>query len=209
MASADLEQTATRLSMCLRRAADTDGTRPWYPVILRLLARGKPASPAQIAEAVGAPVEKVRERLGTMTDVETDDEGNLVGMGLTLRPTQHRFIVGGRQLYTWCALDTLMFPPLLGEAATVESPCRATGETVRVELGPEGVQRVTPPEAVVSIVVPEECCSTIRGSFCNEVHFFRSREAAADWQREHQEAVIVTVEEGFTLGRLLNRVLKK
>jgi len=139
-----------------------------------------------------------------MSDVETDSDGNVVGMGLTLRPTSHKFRIGGPQLYTWCALDTLMYPPLLGEAATVESPCRATGEPVRVEIGPEGIRTVEPEDAVVSIVVPEDCCATVRGSFCNEVHFFASRDAASGWLGDHPGALIVSVQEAFELGRLLN-----
>jgi alkylmercury lyase len=65
--------------------------------------------------------------LADLPDLETDEQGRIVGSGLTLRPTPHRFALDGRQLYTWCALDTLIFPVVLGQGATVESPCHGAG----------------------------------------------------------------------------------
>ncbi len=204
MTTAKLEQTAQRLSQSLRRTPDGETIGPLLPALLRLIARGKPATPEEIATATGAPVDQIRERIAAMADYETDADGNLVGVGLTLRPTQHSFRIGERQLYTWCALDTLMYPSLLGEAATVVSPCRTTGEPVRVDIDPEGVRAVEPEDAVVSLVVPEESCATIRSNFCNEVHFFASREAASGWLGDHPGALIVSVQEAFEIGRLLN-----
>lgn len=205
MSAGQLEDLALRLFEVVRRPFEPAA---WFgllvPTLLRLLARGRPVTPDAIAAATGVDVADVRRRLRSMPDAELDDDGNLVGMGLTLRPTPHVFTIGGRRLYTWCALDTLIYPPLLGVAASIESPCRATGESVRLETGPEGVRRVEPAEAVVSIVIPDECCGTIRAAFCNEVHFFRSREAAADWLEHHPEALLLTVRDAFELGRLLN-----
>lgn len=63
------------------------------------------------------------QMLADLPDLETDVQGHIVGSGLTLRPTPHRFTIDGRQLYTWCALDTLIFPAVLGQVATVEAPC--------------------------------------------------------------------------------------
>ncbi len=39
---------------------------------------------------------------------------NVVGWGLTFIPTPHRFRVNGHTFYTWCALDALTIPALLG-----------------------------------------------------------------------------------------------
>src|SRR5205807_3778932 len=133
-------------------------------------------------------------------DAEPDAEGNLVGVGLTQRPTKHRFQTQERQLYTWCALDTLMYPPLLGIAAQVESPCQATGEPVRVAVGPEGIRHVDPATAVVSIVMPEDS-RDLRDGFCNEVHFFRSPEAAEEWLAAHPGAAVMSVVDAFEVGK--------
>jgi len=97
-----------------------------------------------------------------------------------------------------------MFPALLGQAASVTSPCHATGEPVhvQVDVNPDRVSTVTPAEAVVSIVTPGKTAS-IRGAFCNQVHFFASADAAGPWLAEHHEASVLPVAEAFELGRPL------
>lgn len=205
MKTDELEKVARALSAWLRQTPAGEPLGPMLPALLRLLARGRPVSPDEIAAATGKRPEDVRNTLASMPDAETDDQGNLVGMGLTLRPTPHRFGLGERQLYAWCALDTLMYPLLLREPAIVESPCRATGQTIRIELDLEGVRAIEPAGAVVSIVVPEDCLS-IRASFCNEVHFFRSRKAATGWLSHHPGAFVLTVSEAFDVGKTLNDI---
>ena len=203
MTSDELENVAQALGASLRLTAVGEPIGPLLPAVLRLIARGTPASPKEIASATGATVEQVRTRIASMPDAETDQRGNLVGMGLTLRPTPHRFSIDGRQLYTWCALDTLMYPSLLDTSAVIESPCRATGDHIRVEADTHRVTSVQPEGAVVSIVIPTDC-SAIRSSFCNEVHFFRSEEAASEWLATHPGALVLSVPDAFELGRLLN-----
>lgn len=203
MTTADLRTLAEALSKTLGARRAEEPFARLFPIALRLLARGEPVTPGEIAAAVGMPQEDVASLIRTLPSVETDEDGNLVGLGLTLRPTPHRFEIEGRRLYTWCALDTLAFPQRLGAAARVESPCRATAEPVRLEVDPEGVRSVEPPEAVLSVVVPDNRCD-LRAGFCDEVHFFRSEEAASDWLEEHPGAFVLPVREGFDLGRLLN-----
>jgi alkylmercury lyase len=86
------------------------------PRALRELAGGEPvAEPALTPAAERWP------------NVELDDHGRIVALaGLSLTPTAHRFTVGGRQLYTWCAWDTLVLPGLLDQPAHVESTCPVT-----------------------------------------------------------------------------------
>jgi alkylmercury lyase len=134
--------------------------------------------------------------------IEWDEGGNIVGAGLTLRPTPHRFKLKDRTLFTWCALDSLMFPGLVGQTVQVESPCAATGRPVRVTVTPQGVQQVEPPEAVVSLVAPE-ASPNVRRVFCDYVNFFHSAEAAAGWLAEHPGATTLPVAEAYELGRRL------
>lgn len=153
-----------------------------------------------------------------------DEDGNIVGMGgLTIRETTHRFDVGNRRLYTWCALDTLFLPRLLMETAEIESACPITRTQIRLRVSPDGIERADPTGTVVSLVPTEvsELWSTretdvgncapnssdrnrlfgIQGSFCSQVHFFRSREDAARWLPDHPGAVIVSLEEAFRIGQ--------
>jgi alkylmercury lyase len=104
--------------------------------------------------------------------------------------------------YTWCALDTLVFPAMLGVSARVESPCFATGEPIRVAVEPVRIRHVEPSTAVVSIV-PRPHGSSIRASFCNHVHFFANADAAQPWLTEHPDASIVPVADAQQQGREL------
>ena len=178
---------------------ETDGAR-FQETILRLLAEGSPVPVETIASATGQAASEVERVLGA-GGAEMDEQGRLVGLGLTIRETPHRFAVGGRSLYTWCALDTLIYPAVLGRAQ-VESPCRATGTPIRVEITAAGVERVEPAEAVVSIVRPRPGLP-IRASFCNDVHFFRSADAAAPWLSRHPGAIVLPVADAFELGARL------
>jgi alkylmercury lyase len=170
--------------------------------LLRLLSRGRPVTIEELADAAGRDVEAIRSIVPMLPSVELDAKGRVVGSGITLNPTPHRFIVDGQVLYTWCALDTLIFPPLLGKSARVESHCHGTGDVVRLTVIPQRVTSVEPAGSVVSIVTPSDV-STIRTSFCNHVHFFASEAAAAGWLAERPDATVVPVADAFELGRRL------
>jgi alkylmercury lyase len=172
------------------------------PVVLTELARGEPVDAARIAARTGMPAPHVLELLRG-SPAEWDPDGRLLGFGLTLRPTRHRFEVDGRVLYTWCAPDALAFPGVLGIEAHVESPCYASGEPIHVDVGPEGVRSVEPAEAVVSIVTPAANLADFRQALCHEQHFFSSPHAASQWQAAHPEGIVVSVADAFTLTRRL------
>jgi alkylmercury lyase len=193
-----------RLSERLGRSLDSAGgaSQWWFAPLLRLLARGEPVTVADLAAAAGRPEADVQQALAARPDTEFDEQGRIVGYGLTLRPTPHRFEVDGRTLYTWCALDTLIFPALLGRTARITSPCHATGTPVRVTAGPGGVAGVDPALAVVSVVTPQHAAA-VREAFCNQVHFFASRQAAGPWLAAHPGGSVVTVADAYRLGRPL------
>lgn len=172
-----------------------------FPHLWRLLAEGQPLPLDRLAAASGWPVERVRQALSVHPSVEWDNQGRLVGFGLTLRPTPHKFIFEGRNVYGWCASDALMFPVLLGKSGIVESVCPATGKRIQVEVTPKGVRSVDPPEAVVSKVRPDRHVGDVRVEICNLGHFFRSRDASAAWLEAYPEGTLSTVEEDFEIHR--------
>jgi alkylmercury lyase len=122
-------------------------------------------------------------------------------------PTPHRFEVGGHMLYTWCALDTLMYPVILKLPARVASPCPVTGEPILLSVTPEGIGQLSPPGAVASLVIPQqaEACRDVRGAFCNQVHFFSSREMASTWLEQRPTALLLSTDEAFHLGQMVVR----
>jgi alkylmercury lyase len=170
--------------------------------LIPLLARGYPVEVAELAATVERPLTDVIAVIQQQMNIEYDQLGRIVGAGLTLQPTPHQIIIDGRTLYTWCALDALMYPPLLGHPVQVESPCAATGTPIRLIVTPQGVEAVNPPDAVVSIRKPQQGLP-IRQAFCNDVNFFRSAEAAGVWLAEHPAAMVLSVAEAYQLGRQL------
>jgi alkylmercury lyase len=105
-----------------------------------------------VADIAAAPAAGDIEYEPAAGDIEYDNLHRIVGWGLTLNPTPHRYVVDGRLLYTWCAADTLLFPAILGKAARIESPCPTTGITIRPTVDPEvGIADLDPAGAVMSI----------------------------------------------------------
>src|SRR6185369_1869447 len=170
--------------------------------LLRTIANGKPVTQMSIATALGMSLGEAQAALTTFRDIEYDADGNIVACGLSLIPTPHRFQVNGRNLFSWCSLDALMYPVALRQTAQVESDCPVTGIAVRLTVTPTGVTFLTPPGAVVSIVIPatQAGCCNIRNAFCSQVHFITSPQAAKTWRSMHPEATIVSVEEAWRLG---------
>ncbi|MFG2523532.1 organomercurial lyase MerB [Streptomyces sp. NPDC048527] len=194
----DTQQFATRFVDSLTSAP---GLRMWLVRPLQtLLAAGEPVSITRLAAQAGRPEGEIREALAAMPDTEYDAERRVIGFGLTFNPTPHRYETGGRTFYTWCALDTLAFPAVLGHTAQVTSPCRATGEPVRLTVTPDGPTDVEPATAVVSLVTPDAPTS-VRASFCNQVHFFTSADAAKGWLAEHPDARVLPVADAFEIGK--------
>jgi alkylmercury lyase len=169
------------------------------------LAGGEPMELERIAARSGLPEAEVREFLRS-SPAEWDERGRLVGFGLTLRQTRHRYTTAGRALYTWCAPDALAFPVLTGEPALVESTCFVTGAAIRIEVAPDGVRAVEPAGAVVSIVPRDVGVDELRERVCHEQHFFVSSDAAESWRREREDVIVVPVAEAFEpLRRLMQR----
>ncbi|UQA91153.1 organomercurial lyase MerB [Streptomyces halobius] len=199
-------QLATRLSAAFN-GGGAASARPWlWRPLLQLIARGEPVTAQQLAQATGRTTDQVREALAANPDTEYDRHGRITGSGLTLNPTPHRFEVDGIQLYTWCALDTLVFPVVLGRIARVTSPCHATGRPVRLTVAPDRLTSVEPATAVVSLVTPDAPAS-IRTAFCNQVHFFATPDAASGWLEEHPGATVLPVADAYELGRPLTETL--
>jgi alkylmercury lyase len=171
------------------------------PHAIRLLSDGDPVALEQLADAAVWPVEDVEAALAAQTSAERDDEGRLVGFALTLRPTTHRITVDGRTLFAWCATDTLMVPVILGRPARIESTCPRTGQAIRIELTPDRVERVDPPDAVMTAIRPRGRLEDVRSGTCAHGHFFSSIAATAAWSDAHPDGHIYSVEEAFRLDR--------
>jgi alkylmercury lyase len=127
-----------------------------------------------------------------LPNVELDEDGRIVGCGLTLAPTDHQIIFSGPPLFTYCAFDTVLFPALLGRSAEVRSRCHATGVPIRCSIGVEGLETLVPAAAVITLVAPDQAGAHGKagGSFCRHAHFFASPATAARWREAHTGFVL-------------------
>ncbi|MGH9206927.1 MAG: organomercurial lyase MerB [Acidimicrobiales bacterium] len=171
------------------------------PHLVRALATGQSVQVEEIAASANLPLGDVERLLRSQPGTEWDGGGRLVGFGLTSRPTAHRFEVGAKTLYTWCATDTLFFTVILGSPSVIESTCPATGQAIRIELDPHAVVSVTPAEAVVSQRHHGELLSDVRSQVCDHGHFFASPAAATAWSVAHPEGEVLSVAEAFDHSR--------
>jgi alkylmercury lyase len=174
---------------------------PAVPTILRLIARGRPVDLAELAAEPGQLAPDLERALRAQPGTEWDDDGRLVGFGLSLRPTAHRYLVGGHTLYTWCATDALLFTVILGTDAVAESTCPATGQAIELEITPNAVTSVSPPAAVVSQRHRGDLAANLRADVCEHGHFFASAAAASAWVAAHPDGVILSVTDAFDSAR--------
>jgi len=177
--------------------------------VLRTLARGSPVSRDQVDTIIGGlgvAQEHADQFLRRVTERDADE--TILGiMGLTLNPTAHRFTVEGAQLFTWCAEDALFLPILLNQTAFVESQSPASKDTIRMTVSPHGVDEVNPAGSVLSMVIvdPDRIdLGSVRSTwttFCHHIHFFVSRHRAEQWAADRRDIEILSVAEGFDLGK--------
>ena len=194
-----LETIVERLSEQLR-CEQEDLCRP----IVHQVTRGKPVAPATLRASLQVSQNELEQRLGEFPDIEFDRTGNIVGLGVTLVPTSHRFQIGGKLLYTWCAFDTVLFPPSLYVEAQVQSTCPVTGQPITFVATPEGTVRdLLQASSVMSLIVPAEGGDCTRATFCQQSLLFQSEQAASTFLTTHLEALILSVEEAAYVGRLV------
>jgi alkylmercury lyase len=168
------------------------------------MSRGKPLPKATLSTSLAISPDELDQRLSRLPDTEFDHEGHIVGWGVTLVPTRHRFQIDGKSLYTWCAFDTVLFPPTLGETAQVYSTCSVTGQSISFVVTPGGVvKELTPVSALMSLIIPAERRDCVRDTFCEQSLFFQSEQAAAAFLATHPGALLLSIEEAAQVGKVV------
>jgi len=175
--------------------------------LYRLLAEGEPVSPDRLAQHLDLSAHLVKEVLDSWPAVYFNDESDVIGFwGLALQEMPHRFKVNGRQLYTWCAWDSLFIPELLGKTAEVESTCPTSGEIISLTVSPTRVENFSPEGAVVSFLSPTTSFDmNVIAGFCHYVLFFSSEESGKQWIANHEGTFLLTLEQAHEIGRLTNK----
>jgi alkylmercury lyase len=176
------------------------------------LARGEPVAVPQLAQALGTSVgaaESLVRDSALSPFVHTAEAGRIDGFwGLSVKHTHHRLTVSGRRLWTWCALDSLFMPELLGETAAVASSDPETGQPIRLTVSSAGVEAKQQTGIVMSMVRPDRwdvtSAARVMASACHFIFFFASRASAERWQTKHPGHVLLSLAEAFALAKRQN-----
>jgi len=198
-----LDTAVARLSPDTRRAYATLGMP-----IFRSLADGHAPSEDELAGVTGLPADEVRTLLAEFGGLERDEDGRVVGWGLTRTPTPHRVEIDGRVLYGWCAPDLLAHPALLGRSARVTSPDPLSGQPITLTVGPDGVRDIEPSTAVVSFVATPEAAdlgAMVRHNVCSNQHLFASAASGAEWLEQHPGFTLLSIDQAFRVSLQLSR----
>jgi alkylmercury lyase len=186
--------------------------------LLNLTGMGKhPVEIERLAEAIGQSPDETVALAGQWAYVHVAD--GLIHFDPEGSPySRYRVKVGARVLDTGgCAVD--IFWAVLATSASVraESRCPTTGTPIRVDLSPEGVELISPPGAIVTVLNPRAPVlqemnngENADANVCSQQSFFASAGAAANWLNAHpggrvypvaaafewfRQNVVVTVEE--------------
>lgn len=176
--------------------------------LYRELANGTPVPPSLLARRVGTSVDEIERRLADWPGVYRDEQRHIVGYwGLTIVPTRHKLRVGARDLYTWCAWDTLFIPALLRARAHVHSACRDTDSPVRLTIGPDAIEAASPEKLWISFVLPsaESMRRDMVASFCHNVHFLGTPELDGPHPGLPPSAFVLTLADAFEVGHARNQ----
>jgi alkylmercury lyase len=127
-----------------------------FTALVRGIAERGAVTAADFSRATALDPEKASEAFAGLATVglERDAAGRIIGAALTTKPTPHSVRLEGRQLYAWCALDTLFIPGLAGKPAIIGSTCPTSGASIRLRVTPAGVESADPIDALVSVVLP-------------------------------------------------------
>ena len=173
--------------------------------LYRELAKGQPVDRESLADALGMQHENAVEILDQWPSlVYYDDQKRVIGFGgLTVAPMQHRLLIDGKELYTWCAWDSLFIPELLGKTARIESRCPQTKASIGLTVTPDGVRDVEPASAVMSFGLPEaeKIRTNVIANFCHYVFYLSSAESGERWVRKQPGLFVLSLDEAFEVGK--------
>lgn len=172
--------------------------------LLRTLAEGDPVSAEALAGPTGLTPQEVAAFLDSLPGLYRDDQDRVIGFwGLTVaHMPPHRYRLGDRELFTWCAWDPFLLTPLLGGRATITSTDAHTGDPVGFCITGDGVTDLSHPGLTLSFTLPREWSDDVIANFCHLIHYFTSEASARAWTSTHPGTFVLSLEDAETLAEV-------
>ena len=177
-----LKPRQDQLSLILKRL---------HQSILRSMAkRGVPPTHTEMVEMLG-PI-NVTEALGVLAELDLvvlDKTGTRVSGAypLTLETTPHILTIDNHiekyTVYAMCALDAVAVAPMFGSEVNIDSSCRVSGETIRIQMRGLDILAAEPIDVVVGIAW-QKPCGVAAHSMCTEMVFIKNSKIAELWQKK-------------------------
>lgn len=145
---------------------------------------GAPVPVSALAEKSGMGVGEIETALvrpDVAGRVRLNDNSEVVGIaGLSVEPTSHELHLDDRQFWTWCALDAVGIMAALGATGYVVSnpPDGAHALTIEFVDG-----RAVTDHSI--FILSDVEAPVIYESWCPNVNFFSSHDAAGQWASEN------------------------
>jgi len=168
--------------------------------VQRELLKGNPLPKTTFYALIDATKEKADSLLELLGELNENDEITAFS-GLSITPTNHKFIVQGKTLYTWCALDAILFTEWLDVSSQIISQDPIDNSLIELNIDCDHLVSSNPYPIFLSLVEKMDSCN-IRGSFCNHVFFFASEQTAKQWLDSNANGKILTLEDLFESNKI-------
>lgn len=171
--------------------------------LLRALAGGHPVAADALAARTGQSPDAASAFIDRLPGVYRDNRDRVIGFwGLTVaHMPPHRYRLGDRDLFTWCAWDPFILTPLLGRRAEVASVDAHTGEAVGCHIADGHVTDLSHPGLALSFTLPDRgWTEDVIASFCHFIHLFASEDSARDWTATRPGTFVLPLGEAARLG---------
>tara|TARA_R110002049_G_scaffold303028_1_gene496992 strand:+ start:2651 stop:3250 length:600 start_codon:yes stop_codon:yes gene_type:complete len=159
------------------------------------LLKGNPIPIANYYDLVGLNREKADALLEMLGECNENNQITAFS-GLSLTPTPYKFIVQNKTLYTWCALDAILFTEWLDVSSQIISHDPIDNAAIELNIEGDHLMSTDPYPLYISLVDTMDNCN-IKGSFCNHVSFWASEQTANQWLKDNPTGKIVTIDDFF------------
>jgi alkylmercury lyase len=160
----------------------------------------RPVSLDQLAIHVSLPAAETARLLRLTWRERVDLRDGMIWLDVTpAGPRRYRVDAGGRPVGAGkgCSVDMYLLALALGRPIHAEATCPASGTSIRVDITPEGVERIDPPTAVVAVVDLDADLTLgldrIDAEVCVQQPFFASAQAASRWLADHPQGRLIPV----------------